>query len=79
MLPMSPCEGFTSGFAWKKEVGGGNCVGAVVTPELIRGLPLIRVLIVEVAVALGGLIAGTDTMDTEVCCKEDVLFGFGTQ
>ena len=79
MLPISPCEGFTSGFAWKKEVGGGNCVGVVVTTELIRGLPLIRVLIVDVAVALGGLFAGTDTMGKEVCCKEDVLFGFGTQ
>ena len=79
MLPISPCEGFTSGFAWKKEVGGGNCVGVVVTPELIRGLPLIRVLIVEVAVDLGGHSAGTDTMEAEVCCKEDVLLGFGVQ
>ena len=76
---MSLYEGFTNGFAWKKEVWGVYCVGAEVTPELIRGLPLIRVLIVEVAVALGGLIAGTDTMETEVCCKEDALLGFGTQ
>ena len=76
---MSLCEGFSSGFVWEKEFGGMNDVGAVVTPELIRGLPLIRVLIVEVAVDLGGPIAGTDTMETEVCCKEDVLLGFGVQ
>ena len=65
---MSPCEGFTSGFAWKNEVGGVNCVGVVVTPKLIRGL--IKVLTVEVAVVLGGHIAGTDTIDTGVGCKE---------
>ena len=76
---MSPCKGFISEVAWENEVGGVNCVGVVVTPKLICGLPLIKVLTVEVAVVLGGLIAGTDTMDTEVCCKEDVLFGFGTQ
>ena len=76
---MSLFEGFSSGFVWKKEFGGINDVGAVVTPELIRGLPLIRVLIVEVAVDLGGHSAGTDTMEAEVCCKEDVLLGFGVQ
>ena len=53
-----------------------NDVGAVVTPELILGLPLIKVLTVEVAVDLGGHITGTDTMEAEVCCKEDVLLGF---
>ena len=79
MLPMSLYEEFSSGFVWKEEVGGLNNVGAVVTPKLIHGLPLIRVLIVEVAVDLGGCIAGTDTMETEVCCKEDVLLGFGVQ
>ena len=56
-----------------------NDVGAVVTPELILGLPLIKVLIVEVAVDLGGHSAGTDTMGAEVCCKENVLLGFGVQ
>ena len=56
-----------------------NDVGAVVTPELILGLPLIRVLIVEVAVDLGSCSAGTDIMGAEVCCKENVLLGFGVQ
>ena len=41
----------------------------MVTPKLIRGL--IKVLTVEVAVVLGGLIAGTETIDTGVGCKED--------
>ena len=64
---------------FEEEFGGMNNVGAVVTPELILGLPLIKVLTVEVAVDLGGHSAGTDTMEAEVCCKEDVLLGFGVQ
>ena len=66
---MSPCMGFISEVAWENEFEGINCVGVVVTPKLIRGL--IKVLTVEVAVVLGGLIAGTDTIDTGVGCKED--------
>ena len=56
-----------------------NDVGAVVTPELILGLPLIKVIIVEVTVDLDGPCAGTDIMGTEFCCKENVFFGIGVQ
>ena len=79
MLPISLCERFTSGFAWEKEEGGSNCAGVVITTELIHGLAFIKVLIVDVTVTLGGLIASIDTLVADVCGKEDVLFGLGIQ
>ena len=47
-------------------------VGAVVTPKLILGPPLIKVLIVEVFVALGIGTDGTDMVGTGLYCKGEV-------
>ena len=44
----------------------------MITTELIRGVELIRVLVVDVAVTLGGLIVGIITLGMEVSSKEEV-------
>ena len=63
----------------RKEVGGGNCIGVVITTELILGVELIRVLVVDVAVTLGGLITGIGTLGMDVSSKEEVMVGLGIQ
>ena len=63
----------------RKRSRGGNCIGFVITTELILGLAFIKVLIVDVAVTLGGLIAGIVTLGTEEGGKEDALVGLGIQ
>ena len=39
------------------EVGCGNCLGFVIRTKLILGIGLIRLLVVDVVITLGGLIA----------------------
>ena len=46
---------------------------------LLRPTSVIRVLVVDVTVTLGGLIAGTGTLGTDVGGKEDALVGLGIQ